>query len=231
MISILKKKLSTSDYFIIAANILPIIGVWFWGWNPHAIFLVYCLETIIIGIFNLLKMGVVTAIRRTDIWYNQGTQTKQSGIFFMFFFLMHYGIFVGVQMALFMGVSGIGKGKDVNAFNFILKWPSLIDKDTMILLIAFVCSYAVKFFTDFIYTREYRTISLMKLMFQPYGRILVQQFAVIFGSMFLTFGAGKIFILIFAMIKIYFEVFFDFDRILNKGMEEMEKETKDNSQT
>lgn len=56
----------------------------------------------------------------------------------------------------------------------------------------------------------------MKLMFQPYGRIIVQQFVVIVGSMFLGFGAGKIFILVLAVIKIYFEVYINFDRIIAK---------------
>ena len=62
---------------------------------------------------------------------------------------------------------------------------------------------------------------MMQLMFQPYGRIFIQQFTVILGSMFLTFGAGKIFILVFAAVKIYFEVFVNYDGILNKTMEDM----------
>jgi hypothetical protein len=54
-------------------------------------------------------------------------------------------------------------------------------------------------------------------MFQPYGRIFIQQVTVIIGSMFLSFGAGKVFILIFAAIKIFFEVFIDFDLIMKKA--------------
>ncbi|MND08531.1 hypothetical protein D3C83_312060 [compost metagenome] len=56
-------------------------------------------------------------------------------------------------------------------------------------------------------------------MFQPYGRIFVQQFTVIIGSIFLSFGAGKIFILIFALIKIFFDVFIDFSGLLKKASE------------
>ena len=61
---------------------------------------------------------------------------------------------------------------------------------------------------------------MMQLMFQPYGRIFIQQVTVILGSMFLSFGAGKIFIIIFAAVKIFFEVFVNYDGILNKAMEE-----------
>jgi Family of unknown function (DUF6498) len=63
------------------------------------------------------------------------------------------------------------------------------------------------------------------LMFQPYGRIFVQQFTVIVGSMFLTFGAGKIFILVFAAIKIFFELFINYEGLINKRMREAEKES------
>lgn len=55
----------------------------------------------------------------------------------------------------------------------------------------------------------------MKLMFQPYLRIFVQQFIVILGSIFILFGGGKIFILIFVAVKIYFELFVNFDRYLD----------------
>ena len=43
---------------------------------------------------------------------------------------------------------------------------------------------------------------------------------VIIGSMFLVFGAGKIFILIFALVKIYCELFLNFEAYLNLAIEE-----------
>jgi hypothetical protein len=78
-------------------------------------------------------------------------------------------------------------------------------------------SYGFRLTTDFILTGDYKNSSLGYLMFQPYGRIFIQQVTVIVGSMFLSFGAGKIFILIFAAIKIFFEVFIDFDFIMKKA--------------
>jgi len=224
-----KKVLSKSDYFLIAANLLPVAGVWFWNWSPYEVFLVYCLETIIIGIYNLVKMGIVTISRKTDIWYNGPSRTKQSGLFFMLFFLLHYGIFVGVQMGIFFGVSGIGKGTHITAFNFFYKWPRLISNDSLVMLCAFVIGYGFKMVVDFILSRRYRTVPMMLLMFQPYGRIFIQQLTVIIGSIFLSFGAGKIFILIFAMVKIYFELFINYDGLLNKAMNDMNKKSGNNT--
>jgi Family of unknown function (DUF6498) len=220
-----KKKLTLSDYFLIAANLLPVVGVWAWGWSPEEMFLVYCLETIIIGIFNLGRMAIVTLIKKTDNWYANGKTTRQSGLFFMLFFLVHYGFFVGVQMSIFFGVSGIGKGSGINAFNFFYKWPQLLHNDSLIVLGIFVFCYCYKMIIEFILSGEYRSTPLMMLMFQPYGRIFVQQFTVIVGSMFLSFGAGKVFILVFATIKIFFELFINYAGLLNKGMKEVENDS------
>ncbi len=221
----IKKKLTRSDYFLLAANILPVIGVWAWGWDPKEIFLVYCLETIIIGIFTLVRMGIVSAVRKKDTWYNDGKATQQFGIVFMLFFLMHYGIFVAVQMGMFFGVSGIGKGTNITTFSFFYKWPDLLSYDSLIMLLVFVLCYGYKMVIEFVTSGEYRNSSMMLLMFQPYGRIFIQQITVILGSMILLFGGGKIFILIFAGVKIFFELFVNYNAMINKSMRESEEQS------
>jgi hypothetical protein len=220
-----KRTLTQSDIFLIAANLLPVIGVWFFGWDPKEVFIVYCLETIIIGLFNLLKMGIATAYRKTDIWYNAGTQTRVSGIVFMLFFLVHYGVFVAIQMGLFFGVSGIGDQYNIGFFSFFFKWPQLIGKDAWIMIGAFIISYGYKTVSEFLVTGQYKVVPLSLLMFQPYARIFVQQVTVILGSMFLVFGAGKIFILVFALVKIAFEVYINYEAILNKAVADFKEKT------
>jgi hypothetical protein len=213
-----KRTLTQSDIFLIVANLLPVIGVWFFDWDPKQVFIVYCLETIIIGLFHLVKMGIATAYRKTDIWYNAGTQTRVSGLVFMLFFLVHYGLFVAIQMGLFFGVSGIADQYNIGFFSFFFKWPQLVGENAWIMIAAFVVSYGYKTVTEFVVTGQYKVVPLSLLMFQPYARIFVQQVTVILGSMFLVFGAGKIFILVFALVKIVFEVYVNYDGILNKAV-------------
>lgn len=222
---ILKIKLSRSDYFMIAANLIPVYGVLFEGWSATQIFLVYCLETIIVGIFNLIKMGIVTAVRKTDTWYNGPIRTTQHGLFFMIFFMVHYGMFVAIQMGIFFGVSGIAKGYDIGFFSFFYKWPQLLGDNSYIMLAGFIISYGFSLVYNFILPGVYKTVSMSLLLFQPYMRIFVQQFAVILGSMFLSFGAGKGFIIAFAAIKIFFEVFVNYEGMLNQTMNDMKKES------
>lgn len=212
----LKRTIHPSDYFLIAANLVPVIGVLAWGWSPIEVFIVYCLETIIVGLLTLTKMSIVTITRNNNLAVQSSSgKSINSGIALMLFFIVHYGMFVAIQMGLFFSVSGIAKKADIGFMNFIYKWPSLLDQDSLIMLIAFLFCYGFKMIVDFILTKKYKTASLLGLMFEPYIRIFIQQFTVILGSIFLSFGAGKVFIFIFAIIKIAIEIMWDYDKILN----------------
>ena len=209
-----KRKLSVSDLLLIVVNLIPLYCVLFEGWNASQVFLVYCLETVIIGLINVLKMVCVTLfVKKMDTWQNGGSSTMVSGWFFIFFFMMHYGFFVFVQTQIFFNVSGLMPNGSF--FMNYKKIPELLGDNGKLMLLIFLVYYSVHTFLDFFMTGNYKTISLGRLMFEPYIRIFVQQFVVILGSMFLSFGAGKIFILIFVIVKIFFELFVNYNRLLD----------------
>ncbi len=223
----LKRKLTPADYLLIIVNLVPVYGVWFEDWNAARVFLVYCMETVIIGLFTILKMAAVTLfVRPRDEWQNDKVPVKVSGLFFILFFIVHYGIFVFVQTQIFFSVSGLMA--DNSTLGIYRQIPNALGDEGRLLLIIFVLYYTLQNLFDFFLSGEYRTASMMKIMFQPYGRIIVQQFVVIVGSMILAFGGGKVFILILALVKIYVEVFFNFDRIINlteaRARQKMERE-------
>ena len=207
-----KRKLSTGDWLLIIVNLIPLYCVWFEGWNESEVFLVYCLETVIIGVVNVLKMACVTIfVKKTDVWQNGGTSSKQSGWFFIFFFIVHYGFFVFVQTQIFFSVSRLIPNGSF--FANYAKIPALLGDNGKLMLLIFVAYYTLQSFFDFFMSGNYKTISIGRLMFEPYIRIFVQQFVVILGSIFLSFGAGKIFILIFVITKIFFELFVNLNRL------------------
>lgn len=208
-----KKKLSISDWLLVIVNLIPLYCVWFEGWNASEVFLVYCLETVIIGIFNILKMACVTIfIKSSDTWENNGSITQQSGWFFIFFFIVHYGFFVFIQTQIFFAVSGLLPDGSLLANYAAI--PKLLGNNGKLMLLIFIVYYTVQNIIEFFMSGVYQTISLGRLMFEPYIRIFVQQIVVILGSMFLSFGAGKIFVLIFVLAKIFFELFVNFNRFL-----------------
>lgn len=213
----IKRKLTEADWFLILINLLPVYGVWFERWNAKEVFLVYCLETIIIGFFTLTKLGVATAIRKKDWWENNGSKTIQSGLFFMLFFLVHYGLFVAVQTSIFFGVVSMHDDSGPsNILELVLNPNKYLDSEGWLMLWAFVFGYGYENLMHFIMNNDYRTKSFARIMFEPYMRIFVQQFTVILGSFVLMFNAGKIFILIFATVKIFFTVIVNYEDALNK---------------
>lgn len=219
-----KKKLTQGDIFLIIANLVPVYGVWFEGWSAVEAFIVYALETMIIGIITIMKMLAATFFRGKDTWYNQGSSQQVSGLFFIFFFIVHFGLFALVQTTIFSQAADItapGKGM----MHFFFHWYEYINKDIGIMLIALGVGHLAKNFMPFILRGQYKTVSMMLLMFQPYGRIFIQQFTVILGSMFLSFGFGKGFILVFALAKTFFEIAVDFDGIIEQSMTKLKKDS------
>jgi hypothetical protein len=214
----LKRSFSQSDIFLIVANLIPVYGVWFEGWNAREVFMVYCMETVIVGLFTLVKMGIVTAYKKWDWWENNGNRTKVHGIFHMLFFLVHYGFFVAIQTFIFSKTVIFDSSKDFGLFNFLFNLPSHFDKSSWIMLSGFVVGYGYKNLTEFILTNEYKTASLSTIMFEPYIRIFIQQFTVIIGSFILLFNAGYVFILFFAVVKIFFLVGIDYDKMMKKAI-------------
>lgn len=50
------EKLDRSIWVLIAANLIPLIGVLFWEWSTFEVVVLYWLENVIIGAINILKM-------------------------------------------------------------------------------------------------------------------------------------------------------------------------------
>ncbi len=202
-----KRSLSIDDYLLILVNLIPVYGVWFAEWNAPQIFLVYCLETVIVGFFNVVKMLVVLLLVRTqDLNNNKLPMTIKSGIFLIVFFILHYGIFVFVQTQIFFSVSGIIQGSSF--FTSYQKIDNALGSNGKILLMIFIGYYTLQTIYVFFVSGRYKIITIEKLMIEPYSRIFIQQFVVIIGSMFLLSSANMIFILIMAIVKICFELFF-----------------------
>ena len=220
----LKRKLTQADIYLIAANLLPVYGVWVLDWNAVEVFIVYEMETLIVGMLTVLKLAIASLSgNNNNDWYVGDKKTKQPGLLFIIFFVVHFGIFAAVQTSIFAESANINPPGSGLLF-FFFRWYTFINKDIAIMLCGFVVSWLARSFIPFIVNREYKTASMMRLMFQPYGRIIIQQLTVLLGSMFLVLGGGKIFVFIFAFVKIFVEVYMNFDSILNRSLASMDKQ-------
>lgn len=216
MKNIVKHRYTSTDIYLMILNLIPVVGVWVFGWKAVEVFIVYCLESVIIGIYNIFRLSLTAATRKTDTWNDKNPDESQVGSwFFPFFFLVHYGFFIAIQLSIFLSISGIEKLYGIsNAWDFITHLPLYLSNNSKLLLVAFVVSHGLIVLKDYVLNGAYRTASMGAVMFEPYGRIFVQQFTVIAGGIFLAFNAGKVFITLFAGIKIFMDVFVNYDRII-----------------
>jgi hypothetical protein len=220
--ALIKRHLTWSDWVMIVMNIIPIYGVLQLGWQAKDIFLVYILESVIVGVFNVFQMWLTTLVKPKDEWSNGGASTLVSGYFFIFFFIIHYGFFVFIQMIFFFGAArypGLGNGFSAPA-KFLLHLPTYVQGYTRWLLIGFVISYFFGIIKDYVLSGKFRTQSLGVQMFSPYGRIFVQQFAVIIGSFLLLLDLGTVFIIVFVIVKIFFGILLNFEQIATQQNKE-----------
>ena len=206
---------------LIVANAIPVLGVWFGEWSAISVFIVYALETLIVGLITVLKMLIVTFFYRSaHDWPANGRVSKQHGLFFVFFFVFHFGLFAAVQTMLFSQAAGIAPPHS-GLLHFFFHWYDYLQGDTTLLLGIFALSYLLRDLLPFILKKDYRTMPLMLVMFLPYGRILVQQFTVILGSLFIGLGFDKVFIVVFAVIKTVIERYLGFEGRLKKALDDL----------
>lgn len=176
-----------SAFSLIAANMVPIVGVLYWDWNVPAIMALYWFESLVVGILNVLKMikaeGGGSA---TGITLN-GTPIKDVGKAGLIpFFLLHYGIF--------MFVHGV--------FVVVLFQPWKLPLLSLLTaMMSLGISHAISYQTNFIGKGEYRKLSASQLFAAPYARILVMHFTIILGAAFVM-GSGQHWVALLVMVLV-----------------------------
>lgn len=148
---------------LVVANLFPLFGVLRLGWNASDILLLYWGENAIIGIWNLLKMSTA-----------KGAGPAGPKLLFLLFFAVHYGFFMAVHY--FFLVSFLSKGFGPPGFSL-----DLLRGVGPGLLVLFL-SHGISFLANYIGRGEYLGASTARLVFQPYGRIVVMHLTIIFGA-------------------------------------------------
>ncbi|BCY28401.1 DUF6498-containing protein [Flavobacterium okayamense] len=146
--------------------------------------IVYALETIIIGVFHAIKMLTITFLS------NSMKNEKDSGLGLTLFFLVHYGFFVFIQTTFFfvflsMGDDRISDGLGMGNFLTVLQFEGV-----QAALVLMLFSHIFKYWFNFYKNKRYEETNLALFMFQPYVRIIIQQFVAIVPGFFIIFGNG-----------------------------------------
>ncbi len=158
---------------LVAANAVPLAGVLWGGWRVFDVMLLYSLENIVLGVYNVLRMRRAPCdeaeLRRTT----EGVSTKRGLIGF---FCLHYGMFVGGHLLfvvllfgfVFPGPGGVPAGREW--------WP------VGAAFAAMWTSHGVSYLRNFIGGDEYRRTTANRLFNRPYGRVIAMHVAVVGGG-------------------------------------------------
>jgi len=194
---------STTAYVLIAANLIPLVGVMLFDWSLPLIMILYWLENVVIGVYTLVKMLVLTL--------NTG-QIKN--LFNMAFFCIHYGIFCSVHGAILLEILNVTAPNSLEQ-EFILLRPIELFQflattfgDALLLgLVALILSHGFSMFEHFFQRGEKEVLTINKLMSAPYPRILILHVTIIGGAMLIEFlGSPTYLLVLLVVIKIIVDV-------------------------
>jgi hypothetical protein len=156
---------------LLAANFIPLVCVIVFDWEVFPLMLLFWTENLIIGGYNVLKMLVCQA---------GGTAAAFSKLFLIPFFTVHYGMFTlvhGIFVVALFGGGGHHGGLGTDMIR-----AGLSELHLAVPVLALVVSHGVSFATNFLRGGEYRTVTLPRLMFQPYGRIVILHITILGGG-------------------------------------------------
>ena len=209
-----KEKDRLSLLALIGANLIPLAGVFFFGWDVTFIVLLYWIENLIAGFYNILKMAFLKTVHGVE---NLGK------IFIILFFCVHYGGFCAGHGFFIIHFFNIGteaspsvSGSDWwGPLIFIQLLFSLINKiwasrppEMIWAVIGLFISHGISFVENYILHQEYKTITLKKLMHQPYQRIVVMHIAIIAGGIFvMKLHSPLPLLIILILLKIFFDLY------------------------
>lgn len=177
---------------LIFYNLLPVAGVLFWDWTLFTVLLLYWLESGVIGVFNLARIGMAQAPMSESFKINGHHPTGQYGkLMIMLFFPVHYGMFWivhGVFVFVFFGL-GFMPGAVSTGFSGFEGLGEINTSGILLAVAVMVATQIGSFFFVFLGDREYQRISPDQQMSQPYSRVFVLH-GVIIGGAFLIIQFG-----------------------------------------
>ena len=165
---------------LIAANLLPLYGVMYWGWDLYVLMLLYWFETAIIGIIAMIQMTMAGPL---------------AAIFLVPFFVLHFG---GFMAGHFVFLTVLFGGTTLSHWSRIphMIWDLLAQHGLWIALIALFASHAVSFVLNIVqpawWTRRAGiepappSSKPQHVMLAAYGRIVVMHVTIIFGAVLMS---------------------------------------------
>jgi hypothetical protein len=159
---------------LIAANSIPLFGVIVLGWRVFPILLIYWIENVMVGVFNVLRMLVADPDQPLD-WFAK--------LFMVPFFCFHYGMFTAVHGVFIFEMFGPHTARHGLFPTTAMVMAAVQANGINYAVLALFMSHFVSFVWNYMLGGEFRNVSLGLLMAQPYQRVVVLHLVIILGGM------------------------------------------------
>ena len=181
-------KLKLSAVALVAANLIPLVGVLFFGWSVRNLLLLYWTENVIVGGFAIARMVSIN---------------PAVGLPMGLFFTVHFGMFCFVHLAFVDVLSQPGGPMASTGGSFLPGLGDIVAAATPWAIFGLVVSHGFSFVVNFLLGGERKTSTVPAEMIKPYPRMVVLHVAIVVGA-FLTImiGGGIGVLLVLVVLKI-----------------------------
>lgn len=161
---------------LIAANLVPLLGVLLWDWDVFLVLLLFWSENVIIGIFGIARLIVARA-----------SDSAVEGFALPLFFLVHYGGFMfGHFMVLFGMYSGAIETDGAVTAEPADYYRLLLANLNWVAILCLFVSHGWSFVENFMGRREHERLTPGQAMALPYRRMFITHIALILGGFLLV---------------------------------------------
>jgi len=180
---------------LLVANLFPLYGVLFLGWDLFGLIVVYWMETGVIGLFAILNIALIAG------WM---------ALLLVPFFIVHFGGFMAGHMVFLIQLFGPRPGTRFSEIPSFLH-DEVARQGLWLAVVALFLSHGVAFVVYVVTPYLRRRWQGMKvitpdaefgpIMVAPYLRIVVMHVTIIFGAVLVVGFGGKVafFILLIAL--------------------------------
>lgn len=168
---------------LVVANLVPLIGVIWFGWSLYGVMWLYWAENGVVGLYALAR---ILSTGDTPIW---------KAIPLGAFFVVHFGGFWavhGVFVRTLFGSPGDGS----------MGWAVATEAAPIAAVVPLAASHGVSFVMNYLIGGEWRGATLSGEMIKPYGRVVILHLVILLGGWtILAVNGGLIALVLLVVLK------------------------------
>ena len=184
-----------TSIILIAANLIPLVGVFFYGWDLKNVMLLYWIENLIVGAINIIRIVFIAADKKV-----------LSRLFTSAFFTFHYGFFCVAHGSLLFELLSIridGLEDMFSPIDMLMSASLIINYlqnsmggTALLALFAMLISHSFSLKMHYFKNGERHRMTVSKAMRMPYQRIVVMHIGLIAGAFLIEEFGSPMYLLV-----------------------------------